>query len=238
MNVDVINQTIRAMCPEVKAHSGALQDWRRLTEYELLYEAAVCIFGSQMLFEVAVAIADRLPSAGLLQLQQSGFNAFEYESTIVNLLTDPLALVDKNGITRRVRPRFRNRLASLLTSTVSEIYGTDYSIRKLLLSAKNAKGAGEALIQNVWGFGPKQASLFLRRVSYCADLAVLDVHVLDYLHLARGLTLKSSRLGRLSFYEEIENTFREIAVEFGYSLGCVDLATWLTMRVAKREAYL
>lgn len=94
------------------------------------------------------------------------------------------------------------------------------------------------MILSVWGFGPKQASLFLRRVGYCADLAVLDVHVLDYLHLTRGLRIAPNRLGRLSCYEEIEDTFREIASRFGHSLGCVDLATWLTMRVAKREAYL
>ena len=40
------------------------------------------------------------------------------------------------------------------------------------------------------------------------------------------------------FYEEIEETFREVAADFGHSLGCVDLATWLTMRVAKRDALL
>jgi N-glycosylase/DNA lyase len=61
---------------------------------------------------------------------------------------------------------------------------------------------------------------------------------LDYLQLARGLSLSPNRLGRLSLYEEIEDTFREIAAEFGHSTGCVDLATWLTMRVAKREAFL
>ena len=93
-------------------------------------------------------------------------------------------------------------------------------------------------MQYVWGFGPKQASLFLRRVGYCSDLAVLDVHVLDYLQLARGLSPSPSKLGRLSFYEEIEDTFREISVEFGYSVGCVDLATWVAMRVAKKEALL
>jgi N-glycosylase/DNA lyase len=73
---------------------------------------------------------------------------------------------------------------------------------------------------------------------WCADLAVLDVHVLDYLQLARGLSLSPSKLGRLSLYEEIENTFREISAEFGHSMGCVDLATWLTMRVVKKEAFL
>lgn len=238
MNVYIINRTIRAMCIEVNAQSGALQDWHLLTENELLYEAAVCMFGSQMQFELAVAIADRLRVEGFLRTQKRGFNRTIYESNIVAALSDPLPVSNTDGTTRWVRPRFKNRLASLLTTTLSEVYGNARSIRDLLSSAKTAKEAREVLIQNVWGFGPKQASLFLRRVGYCSDLAVLDVHVLDYLRLTRGVTLAPSRLGRLSFYEKIEDTFREVAAEFGHSLGCVDLATWLTMRVAKREAYL
>ena len=238
MNVDIINRTIRAMCKEVKAQGGGLQDWRLLTEEELLYEAAVCIFGSQMVFEMALATADRLRDTGLLISPQHRRNRSAHESCIVAALAEPLAMVCKDGSTRWARPRFKNRLASLLATTVAEIYGNAHSIRSLLLAAASAKEAREALIQRIWGFGPKQASLFLRRVGYCADLAVLDVHVLDYLQLARGLTFTPNRLGRLSSYEKIEDTFREIAAEFGHSLGCVDLATWLTMRVAKREAYL
>jgi N-glycosylase/DNA lyase len=238
MNVYIINRTIRAMCIEVDAHGGTLQDWQTLTEEELLYEAAVCMFGSQMAFELAVAIADRLRADGFLRPQKLGFNRTLYESNIVAVLSEPLPISNNDGTTRWVRPRFKNRLASLLTTTIAEVYGNARSIRDLLGFAKTAKEAREALIQNVWGFGPKQASLFLRRVGYCSDLAVLDVHVLDYLRLTRGVTLTPSRLGRLPFYEKIEDTFREVAAEFGYSLGCVDLATWLTMRVAKREAYL
>ena len=143
-----------------------------------------------------------------------------------------------DGTQRWARPRFKNRLASLLATTIVEIYGQSRTIRGFLFDAESAREARETLTQHVWGFGPKQASLFLRRVGYCADLAVLDVHVLDYLQLARGLSLSSSKLGHLSFYEEIEDTFREIAAEFGHSVGCVDLATWLTMRVAKKEAFL
>lgn len=238
MNMYIINRTIRAMCIEVEAQGGPMQDWRRLTEDELRYEAAVCMFGSQMVFELAVATADRLRSEGFLRPQKSGLNSVEYEAKVIAALSEPLPISAKDSTTRWVRPRFKNRLASLLTTTVTEMYRKNRSIRELLFSAKSAKEARESLMQNVWGFGPKQSSLFLRRVGYCADLAVLDVHVLDYLRLARGLTLSPSRLGCLPFYEKIEDTFREVAAEFGYSLGCVDLATWLTMRVAKREAYL
>jgi N-glycosylase/DNA lyase len=238
MNVDIINRTIRAMCNDVKNYGGALQNWRLLTEAELLYEAAACIFASQMKFEMAVAIADHLRVEGFLQPPQYSFERTGYECRVVAALSEPLAMVGQDGSTRWARPRFKNRLASLLATTVAEIYGKAHCIRSLLFAAESAKEARETLIRNIWGFGPKQASLFLRRIGFCADLAVLDVHVLDYLRLARGLALTHNRLGRLSFYEEIEDTFREVAAEFGHSLGCVDLATWLTMRVAKREACL
>ena len=238
MTVDIINQTIRAMCLEIKTHASATQNWQRMTEEEFLYEAAICIFGSQMVFEIAVATADRLRERKLLQPEARGQSVQAIELKVVEALTDPLPVPAFDGTQRWVRPRFKNRLASLLAKTVVEIYGQSRTIRGFLFDARDAREARETLIQHVWGFGPKQASLFLRRVGYCADLAVLDVHVLDYLQLAHGLSLSPSKLGSLSLYEEIEDTFREISAEFGHSMGCVDLATWLTMRVAKREAFL
>ena len=238
MTVAIINQTIREMCLEVKSHASAMQNWRLMTEEELLYEAAVCIFGSQMVFEMAVATADRLRERKLLQPALRGRNVEVIERRVVEALSDPLPMPKGDGAQRWVRPRFKNRLASLLATTIVEIYGQSRTIRGFLCDAESAREARETLTQHVWGFGPNQVSLFLRRVGYCADLAVLDVHVLDYLQLARGLSLSSSKLGHLSFYEEIEDTFREIAAEFGHSVGCVDLATWLTMRVAKKEAFI
>lgn len=238
MTVAIINQTIRAMCLEVKVQASAMQNWQMMTEEELLYEAAICIFGSQMVFEMAVATADRLRERKLLQPAPRGRRMGTIEQQVVDALADPLFVPASDGAQRWVRPRFKNRLASLLATTITEIYGKSRTIRGFLFDAQSAREARETLTQHVWGFGPKQASLFLRRVGYCADLAVLDVHVLDYLQLARGLSLSPSKLGRLSFYEEIESTFREVAAEFGHSVGCVDLATWLTMRVAKREAFL
>lgn len=238
MTVAVINQIIRAMCSEVQAQALAERNWKHMAEEELLYEAATCIFSSQMVFEMAVATANRLRERKLLLPAPGRRSAGVVQRQIVDALSDPLPVPFGDGTEQWVRPRFKNRLASLLATTITEVYGQSRTIRGFLSGAQSAKEARETLTQHVWGFGPKQASLFLRRVGYCADLAVLDVHVLDYLQLARGMSLSSSKLSRLSFYEEIEETFREIAAEFGHSVGCVDLATWLTMRVAKREAFL
>lgn len=238
MTVSIINQTIRAMCIEVKAQASPAQNWQLMGEGELLYEVAICIFGSQMVFETALATADRLRERKLLRPAPRGRSIQAIQREFVDALSDPLCISSSDGTKRWVRPRFKNRQASLLARTTVEIYGRSLTIQGLLSEAPNARKARETLMQHVWGFGPKQASLFLRRVGYCSDLAVLDVHVLDYLQLARGLTLSPSKLGCLSLYEEIENTFREVATEFGHSMGCVDLATWLTIRVAKREAFL
>lgn len=237
MNAEIINHTIDAMCNEIKAQGSSALDWRLLTEDEILYETAICIFGSQMKFEMAVATADRLRDRDLLTSTWFA-DISDYAERILEALNQPLLVPGEDGIFRLVNPRFRNRLASLLSTTVAEVYGKGLSMRRLLFAAVNAKDARRALMLNVWGFGPKQASLFLRRVGYCAELAVLDVHVLDYLHLTCRVRIAPSRLGCLSSYEEIEDMFREATSGFGHPLGLVDLATWLTMRVAKREAYL
>lgn len=236
VSILAINQTIRHMCSEISADLVPPVSWRSMTETELLHEMAVCVAGSQMRFEFAVAIADRLRDDSLLK--PSAAKKGILEGHVLASLDKPIDVPMPDGTTKSYRPRFKNRLASLLASTMHGIYAQSRSLRDILLQASGAKAARQALIESVFGFGPKQASLFLRRIGYCADLAVLDVHVLDYLRLAKGLSVAPSRLGRIATYEAVEEIFREVASEFGHSVGQVDLATWLTMRVAKREAML
>jgi len=237
MNVPAIDRTIRQMCLEVESLSGQERDWRSLSEEQLLYEASICIFGSQTVFEIAVAAADRVRAAGLLKMPPVATIPHDYADRLVSLLSAPVSL-ETNGIRRQVLPRFRNRLAFLLSATVQTIHGSGSSLRAILSSATSGHHARELLVEKVAGFGPKQASLFLRRAGFCSELAVLDRHVLHYLRIARGLHLESHALSRLPTYARVENEFRRMATEFGHTIGCVDLATWITIRVAKREAML
>lgn len=231
MNIVAVDKTILALCIEVRSGSGGILDWHLNTEEDLLYEACVCMFSSQMMFEVAEAAAQRIRDRGLLRAGKLD----EYEQRLASVLYEPLT-IDQGGKARQVRPRFRNRLALLLATTVSTMREQGQSLRDTLLSAASAREARELLVRQVWGFGPKQASLFLRRVGYCAELAVLDTHILDYLRVARGIDPKPGALSRISGYERIEAEFQQVAAEFGHPVGCVDLAMWVTMRVAKREA--
>jgi N-glycosylase/DNA lyase len=235
MNMTAVDRTIRVLCAEVRRNDRGVRDWNLRTEEELLHEACVCMFSSQMVFEVAEAAAERIRDRGLLRVSRYKGSGAEYEQCLRAALPEPLA-IERNGKVRHVRPRFRNRLASLLATTVTTMQDQDQSLRRILFSAGSAREAREVLVKQVWGFGPKQASLFLRRVGYSAQLAVLDTHILDYLRLARGIDPKPSALSRLPSYEQIEAEFQRVAAEFGHSVGCVDLAMWVTMRVAKREA--
>jgi N-glycosylase/DNA lyase len=234
LNKSAIDQTIQKMCAEVKNLNDERTDWKVLSEEALFYEIAVCIFGSQMLYEHALAMADVVKKHGMLRKSAFESDFKKYAENLKAIFSKPLEIT-KDGMTRKIIPRFKNRLPKLLSETAQNIYGNELTIKRILNLANDSLHARELLVRNINGFGPKQASLFLRRVGYCTELAILDTHILDYLKIAAGIELKPSAIARLKWYENVEVQFKRISEDFGYSVGCVDLAMWITMRVAKRE---
>lgn len=234
MNLVVLNRAIKQLCKDVEELNSCPKDWTKLSEEMLFYEVGVCTFSSQMLFDLAVAMADRLKDQGLFQKASVTEDFEQYRKRLKNAFVKPIELWT-NNTKRKVMPRLRNRLPALLLATAQTIYCNDSSIKDILYSAKGASHARQLLIRAIVGFGPKQASLFLRRIGYCTELAVLDTHIMSYLKLSNRFDLKPYRLTRLKTYEDVEAEFKRISEGFGHSVGCVDLATWITMRVAKRE---
>jgi len=232
MNLATINGAIKALCAEAPMMVAPQPGWRLRTEDELFFDVVVCILSSQTLFELALATAESLKRAGLIASARGGWGP-AYEEAVCFALRTPV-LIERGGSTSFVIPRFRNRVSKLVATTAQKIYGEGTTLKATLAAAGSPQEARRRLVAAVAGFGPKQASLYLRRIGYCADLAILDTHVLDYLELAAGINPKPSSLSRLSTYERLETEFRRVAEDFGYSVGCVDLATWITMRVAKR----
>jgi hypothetical protein len=108
MSLASINRTIRALCFEVDAVSDARTNWRNLSEIDLLYEAVVCMFSSQMMFEVSVAAADRLKVLGLLCGGKMGVAHLNYEARLLEALSYPLE-VEINGTHRTMMPSVHSK---------------------------------------------------------------------------------------------------------------------------------
>ena len=234
MNLALVDRVAKSLCSEISKFDRDIGAWRLLTEEHLLREACFCIFSSQMKFEVAEAITSRLETRGLLYAACNGTRNEGYQESVSASLSEAVT-VTRASRQWQQRPRFGNRFASFLLSTIATMKDHGITLHQILRDADTAYEARADLIKWVKGFGPKQASLFLRRVGYSFNLAVLDTHIMDYLRTARGIDFKPYAIARLSSYELVEKDFRRIAERFGHSVGCVDLAIWVTVRVAKQE---
>jgi len=98
-----------------------------------------------------------------------------------------------------------------------------YSNIKDIVQSFKPFEAREWLVKNVKGLGYKEASHFLRNVGYM-DFAILDRHILRVMH-DYGLIEMPKSLSRKR-YLEIEEVFRDLAVETGLSAGGLDLYIW------------
>lgn len=231
MNLAILEHAIRSMCIEVDAASPRPPDWFSLSEEDLMFELLVCVFSSQEVFELAVSAAENLCSEGII----SQLLANEIEAADLQFCLSKPFKIEVNGLVRERRLRFSKRNSQCVIKTVEHLRKQRLSLGTLLLSGESPEQVRRLLIKNVSGFGPKQASLFLRRIGYSADLAVFDVHVLSYLSSVDDVFFPPSKLSNLSFYETLERRFAELAKAFGVAVGTLDLATWITVRVAKRE---
>ena len=233
MKNSLIDNTILILCKEISLMPKENVSWKNMSEEDLLFEIAICIFSSQDIFEKAIAMAQKLKDNHIFS--NINYNEIEYKIKII--LSNTLNY-KKNNIIYYFKPRFKNRNSKLLTNTIKNIYGNKITIKTILSTSTNEKDARNKLINYICGFGPKQSSLYLRRIGFCDNLAILDSHIIDYLYLNYGFSINKNSLSKLDYYEKIEEKFHNLAKDLGYSIACVDLATWITMRVAKREAML
>jgi len=235
MNINIIDQTVQSMCAEVIPEVQAGASWEDSRESDLLYNLVVCMFGSQLVYEMSVAVAERLRAFGLLSVSsRTDLEAYHHE--VIELLSSPIEY-DYRGKRRSSRMRFKQRLSSFLVETLRNFRMNGLTLTNVLRSADSPRAARRVLVEYVKGFGPKQASLFLRRVGYSNDLAVIDSHVLEYLRMKSG-ECQTGAVRNIPLYESVEGQFIEIANEFGFDIGTVDLAIWVTMRIAKSEYQL
>ena len=223
---------VKAICPHVFERID-INSNDKLNEETLWEELICCILSSQVSYEVAQAATFELVKSGLIGLTPNFSNFRKFEEDVRALLQKPLRVRDRN-----IRYRFPNVRAQQIVQvhkTVSKLGG---SLSKIVYEVKQPQELRDYLIEILPGIGPKQASMFLRNIGISYDLAILDRHVLNYMHATNIVTNAGARSFGKREYLSTEMKLLKYAEELGYPVGCVDWAIWIVMRVAIREGYV
>lgn len=91
---------------------------------------------------------------------------------------------------------------------------------KSIRNYKNSKEAREVLVNNIYGYGYKEASHFLRNIGF-EDVAIVDRHIYRFL-IETGLVKQRKTLTKKA-YLECEEALLKISDKLGLSMAELDL---------------
>lgn len=139
------------------------------------------------------------------------------------LLSDDVDAV--KGILRK-KVRFHNTKAKYVVSNKKVFMNNGMlDIRGKFSQFDSTKDLREWLIENIRGFGWKEASHFLRNIGYYDDIAILDRHILWNLR-RYGVVDNLSKSVTPKRYLEIEEKMRKFCAEHGIPMSHLDLLFW------------
>jgi N-glycosylase/DNA lyase len=220
---DRIHEAIAAIYPDIEQSAKASNT--SLSEQDLWFELSCCVLSSQVPYSLACAAAGEVRKARAL-VPDFKLDEERCERLLLSALTRPLLI---EGKTRHYRfPKSKARQLSLARSLILQNFD---SLSAALALLDDAEVARQWLVQKVPGLGPKQASMFLRNCRGAYDLAIIDRHVLSYMHIAGLEQIRSRPPIGYAGYLQSENVLRDHARGMGYRLGLFDYAVWITMRV-------
>lgn len=233
LKLENIERSVLKVCDHIDDKREALE-WHIFSEEQLWFELASCILGSQVHYETAKGCIDHLIENGLLDIQNILSSPDQVIEEIIRELSKPIypPFVNNKGC----KYRYPNSKAEFIVTTCLEIYRDTSSLSHILERCSDAYEARDILIKKCKGIGPKQASLFLRNVSYCKDLAIIDSHVIDFIKLMElNREIDSKIIANKSHYLENEKILLSYADDRERTLASLDLAIWIVMRLIKRE---
>ena len=136
----------------------------------------------------------------------------------------------KDGQLRKYR--YPKKRSENITNAAKVLYA-DSSIKQRLEEATSIIEVRKFFARQVPGIGIKESSHFLRNIGYSDALAIIDVHVLNF--LKENYFVNPSDVKNLteSRYEKLEIILQNLAEFHGLNLGILDLAIWYYMRGKK-----
>ena len=223
---NALSRAVAVICPDIQSRAESFVE---PCERSLWWELSTCILSSQVPYSLAVSVANKVDSQQLLLKEYMDVDVLFQK--LFDVLVTP---VQVEGHLRKYRfPESRSRQLAVAHSTITMEYG---SLSGLLENFVDATEARSWLIDYVPGIGPKQASMFLRNAGMSYDLAILDRHVLNYMSVLGIYPDEKLMISNIKQYKIYEALLKEHAEELGCSVGLLDWAIWIVMRVVNQHS--
>ena len=173
-----------------------LEDFSKINKEDYFYEACFCLLTPQ-------SSAIKCWNA-VLKLKENDF--FNKEINPVNYLSNKI--------------RFHNNKSKYLLELKEKWNIIDKNLQEI----KENNKLREFLVQNVKGYGYKEASHFLRNIGH-RNLAILDRHILKNLIKNNVITELPKTLTKKKYFE-IEQKFKEFSNKINIPIDELDLLFW------------
>ncbi len=226
MQLQQINRAIAGLCLDVEDIVKPI-NWFDMSEEEILNEMLICILGSGVRYEIAVAYSDLITSNKILNKRRA-VTQIELVNELAVLLSG--AVSDRFEEKSYKSYRYPNAKAKFIAEAYSNVINCYGSFKKLFENGLTARELRREIVAACPGIGPKQASHFLKNVGYTDSLAILDRHIVHYIKLSNKQNITTYQLGKIDKYEDIEDAFINIIKIFEHSVSVVDQAMWFIMR--------
>ena len=203
--------SIRNLITEYKRRKPEIKN--RLKDFRAVHKAGDEVIFKELCFCILTANA----------------NALHCDKAINELTKEGLLL---KGSAEDIKPllrgrvRFHNKKAEFI-ACARELFrkGNKVEIKKKL-GLDNVFALRDWLVENIKGYGYKEASHFLRNIGLGRDIAILDRHILKNLKRYGVISKVPASVGSRKVYLEIEGRMRAFSGKTGIPLGDMDLLFW------------
>ncbi len=223
----VIEKVLKAYRRLQEQHTNDTATWINMQEDEIWIQICFCILSSNVRFEMAYSATRHLMDYGLIERGRLALLPEVSIKQIASELSKPHYLPLRKDGTRR-RYRFPNSRADHIVQTALHLQGTQ--ITDVLHHCKTDYQAREFLTRRIHGMGLKESSMFLRNIRYSRGLAVIDVHVLDFLKKSGLIGHSNYRIQDRKTYLYLETLLRNFALDNRLDMSVLDFAIWKSVR--------
>lgn len=232
--IEDIERAVVKVCDSIDNERKQSTNWDNYTETQLWNELVSCILGSQVRYETAKACSEHLYENGLIEISTILNNSDESEDRIALELQKAIFPPVIKG--KCSKYRYPKSKAKFIVMTCIELYqNSSTSIKEILNSAFTDEQIRDILVGKCQGIGVKQASLFLRNISYSKNFAIIDSHVMEFMIIMKlnRNTNKQNYMTKKQYLTN-EKILLSYAKSLNRDLSLLDIAIWIVMRVLKK----